>query len=790
MKEKSYFRNTTPINHTLNLRPLLCTLALFLTCTFGANAQLEASIWYFGKNAGLDFRNGSPEVLYDGALDTKEGCATISDANGSLIFYTDGITVWNKNHAVMPNGTGLYGHFSSSQSAIIVPKPKDSDRYYIFTCWQTSGINYSEVDIMANGGLGVVVDKNSPLLPIVNNLPTFVAEKLTAVKHVNGTDIWVIGHGYRNDHFYAWRVTPAGVDANPVTSIIGTDFSSTGASTKDPTGYLKASPDGKKLAICHNSVSVELLDFDNATGTVSNPVLLAENRLFYGTEFSPSGRMLYVSEERGNVYQYDLNAADIRTSEINISGNERNSGALQLGIDGKIYCTNYGENNLSVIHDPDVLGIGCQYEYNAIDLGDRLGYFGLPPFIQSYFYSGRIFSGNVCLGQPTEFKLGDVESIVSVLWDFGDGHISSDEMPIHTYSTTGQFMVTVTVNTTNGTNILTKDIIINDMPVANRPTDIVYCDGGDFLNDDIIISIKDNEILNGQDPSVFKVRYYGNELDALDDENPLPHKFNSNGQNATIYVRVYNDQNNECYAITNFNVMVKPPPEIPLKDYYVICPDSPELILDAGIFESYVWEDQNGNVVGNSQTLNVTELGNYTLTVTDNQYGTTCANSIDFEVLSSGAPESFSVSTNGLSDEIILTIDVIGAGTFEYSIDGLDYQTSNQFKVLPGKYMVYVKDPLGCRTLSKEVMAIGYQKFFTPNGDGANETWNIIGGEMYPESQLYIYDRYGKLLGQFSPLSSGWDGNFLGKPMPSSDYWFKYVYDNDKTYTGHFSLRR
>jgi urease alpha subunit len=96
-------------------------------------AQKEANIWYFGANAGLDFNSGTPVALLDGALDTIEGCATISDTDGNLLFYTDGITVFNKNHTIMLNGMGLNGDTSTTQSALIVPKPNDENTYYIFT---------------------------------------------------------------------------------------------------------------------------------------------------------------------------------------------------------------------------------------------------------------------------------------------------------------------------------------------------------------------------------------------------------------------------------------------------------------------------------------------------------------------------------------------------------------------------------------------------------------------------------------------------------------------------------
>lgn len=129
-------------------------LLLLLVISF-CFAQNEANIWYFGNKAGMDFNNGSPVALTDGQMNTNEGCATISNAAGQLLFYTDGTTVWDRNHQPMPNGTGLLGDFSSTQSAIIIPKPNSSTIYYVFTCTDyanTNGIKYSEVDMSLNGG--------------------------------------------------------------------------------------------------------------------------------------------------------------------------------------------------------------------------------------------------------------------------------------------------------------------------------------------------------------------------------------------------------------------------------------------------------------------------------------------------------------------------------------------------------------------------------------------------------------------------------------------------------------
>ena len=143
-----------------------------LVFSFSCNklfAQGEANIWYFGGGAGLYFNSGTPIAITDGALKTMEGCATISTSSGSLLFYTDGDTVWNKQHHPMPNGTGLKGDQSSTQAAIIVPKPGSAGIYYVFTTssYDGSGIQecrYSEIDMSLSSGLGDVTTNKNILL--------------------------------------------------------------------------------------------------------------------------------------------------------------------------------------------------------------------------------------------------------------------------------------------------------------------------------------------------------------------------------------------------------------------------------------------------------------------------------------------------------------------------------------------------------------------------------------------------------------------------------------------------
>ena len=169
---------------------------LVISCFLGLNlvAQNQASNWYFGENAGLSFNLDTNTVsrTLDGQLNTREGCSSISDDTGNLLFYTDGLTVWNRNHTVMLNGFGLNGDESSTQSAIIVPKPDDPNIYYVFTVDDrerdgfTNGLNYSEIDMTLDGGLGSITVKNVTLLDVCS-------EKITAVlKDCITEAIWVV----------------------------------------------------------------------------------------------------------------------------------------------------------------------------------------------------------------------------------------------------------------------------------------------------------------------------------------------------------------------------------------------------------------------------------------------------------------------------------------------------------------------------------------------------------------------------------------------------------------------
>ena len=280
-------------------RKILCFLMLLPTLLFG---QGQADWWYFGSNAGVHFGTSGPVAVNDGQLSTQEGCATISDQGGNLLFYTDGITVYDKNHNVMPNGTGLLGNSSSTHSAVIIPRPGNPDDYYIFTVDDGAGpdgMRYSRVDMTLNSGNGDVVASEKNIFLVGST-----SEKIAAVKKSNG--YWVITHLSGTPNFNAFEVTSSGVNTTPVVSVSSLPTAGFGYG-------ITASSDGEQIAAVYFSTdSIHLYNFDASTGAVTSTFKVGstmQQGLFYGLEFSPSGEVLYMQAySNGDVRQFDLTA--------------------------------------------------------------------------------------------------------------------------------------------------------------------------------------------------------------------------------------------------------------------------------------------------------------------------------------------------------------------------------------------------------------------------------------------------------------------------------------------------
>jgi hypothetical protein len=441
-------------------------LLVFLLAGYANIAQKQANFWYFGDHAGLNFGMGIPVALTDGELDTGEGCSSISTSAGNLEFYTDGRFVYNREHDQMPHGSGLFGHSSSTQSGIIVPKPASTTQYYIFTVdaydnGLANGLCYTRVDMTLDGGLGDVVtsEKNVSLLP-------YACEKVTAVGHSNGISVWVITHQWGSNAYYAYEVTTTGVNTTPVISNTGPALVGDMQASK---GYIKVSPEGSMIAMANNTAfNMILSNFNNTSGVVSH--LVTDYNFVnpggqdpggpYGVEFSANSNLLYIGEWKANrrINQYDVSsgiAETILASKMIVASVSQGAdpiGALQLGPDNRMYIARQNSPYLSRINSPNVQGTGCGFVENAITLGGRQCTYGLPPFIQSFFYLSADFywDSPACDSTPVQFYTSASDTPDSVLWNFGDPASGEENIsrllnPTHLYPSTGNFWVTLVV---------------------------------------------------------------------------------------------------------------------------------------------------------------------------------------------------------------------------------------------------------------------------------------------------------------------------------------------------------
>ena len=607
----------------------ISTILILLSGKNSFAQHLEANIWYFGKNAGLDFNSGSPVALTGSQLNTLEGCLTISDKNtGQLLFYSDGIKVWNRNHQQMPNGNGLWGHPSSTQSGVVVPKPGSTTEFYIFTVPAQVGVvngistgAYSLVDMTLDGGLGDVTVKNQPLLnPAV--------EKITAVRHCNGRDVWVIMHKWNSNEFYSFLVSPTGVAA-PVVSAVGVMYQNgvpPSPINSETIGYLKAAPDQQHIAMaCFSTLNVaELYDFNNVTGVISNPISLTippsppatpPNQPYggpYGISFSPDGTRLYVVwhtqiNSTNYVFQFDLtagSAAAINASRSSVAFiSAVNFGALQLASDGKLYLAKFtysmtnpnqptGSPTIDRFNFPNALGLGSNWLPNAVNLASNTySVWGLPDFIESYFsppVATNFFDTTLCAGGTAYFNPTYGIAMDSVSWDFGDpasGPLNYDTAlaTSHTYTAEGIYTVSLVVHYNCHHDTVQRTVTVTELPIFGNDTSI--CGATSYTAD------------AGNPGSTY-----------LWSTNATTQTIQINSTQ-TVWVVVTNGQ---CISRDTITVTFVPNLPVNLGNDTTLCMGN-TLVLDAGFpGGTYQWST---NEV--TQTITVTTSGTYFVTVDD-----------------------------------------------------------------------------------------------------------------------------------------------------------------------------
>jgi gliding motility-associated-like protein len=252
-----------------------------------------------------------------------------------------------------------------------------------------------------------------------------------------------------------------------------------------------------------------------------------------------------------------------------------------------------------------------------------------------------------------------------------------------------------------------------------------------------------------------------------------------------IHIRI--NSNTPCYAVAELKLTLFSKPIINIQDIVPIC-ENKTITIDAGAgFDDYLWS--NG---AKTQTITVKDPGNFSVTVTDDYDTISCSSTKNFEVKKSNIATINSIETKDWTDNNnVITVFATGFGEYEYSIDGTNYQTSNQFtRLISGKYTIQVRDKNGCGTATNELYLLMFPRFFTPNGDGYNDTWKINFSDIEAGLNVKIFDRYGKIIKILNTNTDSWDGTYNGINLTANDYWFVVTRANHLEYKGHFSLKR
>lgn len=758
-------KNTINLSHIVpnSLASKKKIFLLFIGLCFGVitHAQKENYTWYFGYFVGVDFKTTPPTPLLDSKMPAFSGCASVSDANGNILFYSNGSEVFNNNHQIMENGTGLKGggggsgSVSPGQHAVIVKKPGSEYIYYLFTVgantYFESGLYYNIINMAANGGLGEVLNKNIPL--IKNN----VSQKLVTVKDALGCGFWVIVHQEHLGSYATFHINSAGVSTIPVISKVGIE------SPHIPV-LLKASNDKKKLvslsvAACTTYPKcgiIELFSFDNFTGKITNPLKIESSPVitYYGASFSPDSKLLYVSRPLAPllIYQYDVSTLSLNTikasKETIIHQNSANFdyGDLQLAPDGKIYITkkyfpahNGVKQYLGVINFPNKKGKSCDYYDSGLlisTLSSHHASYGLPNLIES----ATPFNLEFDLGEDTLLCENQVYPLD------GAQHVE------------GKFLWS-TGDTTN--------IIYPKKEGKYKLTISAFC--GDYTDSVNIKFGKPFKVYLGSDTAFCGA--FSHLLNA--GKGAKNYLWNTGDTTVSILVNKPNiyavtvKDSNSCKTGDTIDIQQLLVPKIKLefdsvncKYVYISVPPQ-----DSSIKYSWNTGDTGFNLIK-------TEKGIYSITLS-NKF---CSVNASINVDKLSTPD-----VDLGADTSLCYGDIIELSTNDG--DNIIWNTGETTKqILIAKHGYYWVTATRNKCSNTDTIWVGpvcdmeyyIPSAFTPNGDGNNEVFKIE-GEYIRAIEMKIFDRWGELIYAGEGLDAQWNGTYKSVFCQEGTYMYMFV---------------
>lgn len=584
----------------------------------------------------------------------------------------------------------------------------------------------------------------------------------------------------------------------------------------------------------------------STTNCINAQPLCGSNQFFHpntsGLNLAETGPNYGCLRARRNPSWFYFQIAEDGDLQFQIEQSTSQEGTPNLDVDFIVYGPFNDPRSPCILDLTASNTIDCSYASDFVEFADIqnavsgdyyllliTNFSGDPGFIRVSQTGGAASSNCVFLNDPTiiAFEACEGETLtldattngaIKYVWSQSDGNgtfrvnnaINSAK---HNTATSSIYRVDVYGNN----NVLIKKFEFNTVfyqvpQVSKAISDYVVCDN--FGDNDGIgefdLRTKDLEILNGLNPANFLVSYYLNKEHASLGVEKLPNLYYNKAIKEEIYLRIDNMVPNvtSCYDIGKFNIAIIMLAEAKLDDEYILCVNTngteeivtPPLI-DTGLKTAqynFTWR-LNDVILPNETdgTLYPTDGGNYSVEVTDLYTG--CVNYFSTMVIISSPPSIIaSVTTLAFANTHRIEVTATGQGLedFVFSLDQGPWQESGFFNdVSFGLHEIVAIDVNGCGSSFKNFMVIDYPHYFTPNGDGINDTWNIVGLSTQQNAKIFIFNRYGKLLKQVSSSGAGWDGNFNGSQMETDDYWFtiEYIEPNNGTinmFKAHFTLKR
>jgi gliding motility-associated-like protein len=564
---------------------------------------------------------------------------------------------------------------------------------------------YYTVNINLNNGLGGIISTDT----LLETWDAF--EKITASYHKNKKDIWIVTRKFNNDSYAAFLVNSDGINTVPVLSPAPDRNPNSGP---DIWGYMRISYDKKYLVSCYyggahsDEAYIEVCYFDSNTGYVTyihsfclrNSIVYNIPYRPFGCEFSPDSKILYVSQYIindgiGHIYQYDMQLADdsILFPQSAVKIGEGHGHALQLGSDGKIYCSGIesgGANEwIGIIHKPWKLGIECEYQKFGIDLNDSLAKNCLPNFISDYLF--RFDFDGICESDTFAFDPWFFPEPTYIEWNFGDilsGVNNTSTIPhaTHKFTDGGTYEVSVYVEYPSGRiEETSRKVEVEYAPEPDLGPDTTFCYGGDI-------------ILNAECGPHFYTWSNG----AFGSSQIIV------SDTGWYWVRVESDAG--CFEIDSIHLSYYPPSLADTSGLEIkptTCGGSTGvvrgLLINGQQPLSWHWLDDMGDTVSTSLDIYHLPVGNYTLEVLD---GNGCITEFGpYHIHDAGEvlidSLGYTIEHCGQQDASITVHAVSGLGDMLfYSIDnGANYYANEGIftGLSAGNYAVRVRDSSDCQ---------------------------------------------------------------------------------------------